>query len=73
MIRRVQGNQCDYGIVFWIRFAEWCAARPKLLDAISMVEGTQHIRDNFNVSRATAYRWLAAWREVHPTIPGDRP
>lgn len=63
-------SKCDYGPVFWIRFAEWCAAR-KLLLTYQHKDAAQLIRDEFNVSRATSYRWLSAWREVHPTIEGE--
>ena len=73
MTKRIEGKTCDYGPVFWLRFAEWCHARPKLLNAVSLGEAVQLIRDTFNVSRATAYRWLAAWREVHPVIEGETP
>lgn len=71
MNARVIGSKCDYGPVFWIRFAAWAEARRRILDNPLRIESMQLIQDSFHVSRATAYRWLAAWHEVHPTITGE--
>lgn len=60
----------DYGVVFWLRFAEWCRARPSLMGRPATVAASE-ICAAFNVSRATGFRWWAAWREVHPTIQGE--
>ena len=61
-------QKTEYGVAFWIRFCAWAYARRYILNNPLRVESMQLIRDEFNVSRATAYRWLAAWHEVHPII-----
>lgn len=46
-----------YGPEFWIRFGEWCRnCRLPLTAAL--------IRGHFDVSTATAYRWLRAWKDA---------
>lgn len=62
--------RADYGLVFWMRFTMWCQARSYLL-TIPAPEAVQEIRHEFRVSRPTAYRWLAAWREVSGATEGD--
>lgn len=57
-------RRAETGAVVWLRFYEWCAARPVLLRPGNTLDAVQAIRDRFGVSRATAYRWIAAWDEV---------
>jgi hypothetical protein len=54
-----------YGIAYWLRVGEWLRGQKYLL-TLPPYEAMQKIRRHFNVSRATAYRYLAAWREVNP-------
>lgn len=54
----------ESGVAYWLRMAEWCRQQKHLL-SVPPMEGAQAIQRRFNVSRATAYRWLAAWREVN--------
>lgn len=57
--------QGDYGVAVYLRFAKWCAARPWIL-ALQPKSAMYDICAEFGVSRATGYRWLAAWRDVNP-------
>lgn len=48
----------DYhGPEFWIRFGDWCRASR-------MGVTVEMIRGHFDVSNATAYRWLRAWKDA---------
>ena len=58
-------HSAEFGIAFWLRFGEWCRARPWLL-TVAPKDAAQAICDRFGVSRATGFRWLTAWREVAP-------
>jgi hypothetical protein len=59
----MKAQRDEFGPDFWLRFAEWCRTHSRLLTTPG---AAQLIEQRFDVSRATAYRWLAAWREVHP-------
>lgn len=66
-----QFNRIDAGIAHWLRLAEWLRQQRGLLE-LSPQEGALTIQRRFNVSRATAYRWLAGWREVCADQRGKR-
>ena len=53
------------GVVFWLVVARWFEAK-KTLTTAPTAEAVLMIRTRFDVSRATAYRWLKAWRDVNP-------
>jgi hypothetical protein len=55
--------RAENGIKEWLRFGEWCRGQRYLL-VLTPMEAVATIQRRFDVSRATAYRWLAAWREV---------
>ncbi len=66
-----QFNRIDAGIAHWLRLAEWLRQQQALLDLPPM-DAANAVQRRFNVSRATAYRWVAAWREVSADQRGKR-
>lgn len=61
----------DAGIAHWLRLAEWLRQQRTLLDMAPM-DAAHAVQRRFNVSRATAYRWVAAWREVSADQRGNQ-
>lgn len=51
------------GIIYWFRVVEWLRMQKHLLQ-IPPYEAMEKIRQRFEVSRATAYRYLAAYRDA---------
>lgn len=51
------------GLVYWFRVVEWLRMQKHLLQ-MPPYEAMQKISQRFEVSRATAYRYLAAYRDA---------
>lgn len=66
-----QFHRIDVGITHWLRVAEWLRQQHALLD-LSPGDAANAVQRRFSVSRATAYRWVAAWREVSADQRGKR-
>lgn len=54
-------NGCQGAVELYFRVCQWLAAHPGKPDWLD-------VASEFDVDRATAYRWLAAWRRATKAV-----
>lgn len=52
----------------WFAVTCWFQQQRTLLD-LTTGDAVNAVQRRWSVSRATAYRWVAAWREIQATEP----